>query len=332
MCVIYLMQEGSKGYKDQGRFVIERKDGTKSSVPLNDVESVVIAQHAQVTTQTIFEMLRRKVPVFYIDRDGKLVGTLTGGQGSLHMLERQFYRFNNDKICLALAKEIVRRKVAAQVALLKYYKKRNKSEVLMLAIKELDGMQYGVGRVTAMDKLRGFEGIAARHYFSAFSEIITAPGWQWHGRRKHPAADPVNALLGYGYWFLEREVRIALVGTGLDCRIGFMHTNNGRKDSLVYDMMEPFRQKIIDRFVLTLINKKVMTPENFYVEEGRCYLTAEGKTKWIVSYEEYMNKPVKEYGEQSPRQWILAEVQKFDRHIKEISSNIEKEGESRCDM
>ena len=108
-----------------------------------------------------------------------------------------------------------------------------------------------------------------------------------------------------------------------------MHTNNGRKDSLVYDMMEPFRQKIIDRFVLTLINKKVMTQDDFYVEEGRCYMTAEGKTKWIVSYEEYMNKPVKEYGEQSPRQWILAEVQKFDRFIKAISSNIEKEGELR---
>ena len=328
MCVIYLMQEGSKAYKDQGRFVIERRDGTKSSVPLREIESVVLTQHVQVTMQTIFELLRQYTPVFYVDRNGKLVGTLAAEQSSLKALERQFTRFHNEKICLAIAKEAVKRKMDAQVSLLKYYKKRNKSETLALAVKQLDGMRFGVGRVTAMDKLRGFEGIAARHYFSAFGEIITAPGWQWFGRKKHPAPDPVNALLGYGYWFLEREVRVALAGTKLDCRLGFMHANNGRKDSLVYDMMELFRQKIIDRFVLTVINKKILAAEQFYMDDGQCHLTAEGKTKWIVAYEEYMNKPVKEYGDKTPRQLVLDEVKEFVAFIKKIARIIEMQQEA----
>ena len=325
MCVIYLMQEGTKVYKDRGRFIIERLDKSKNSVPLHEIESVVITQHIQITMQTVFELMRQRTPIFYVDRNGKLVGTLVGEQSSLRILEQQFSWFNNKNICLAIAKELVKRKMTAQVGLLKYYRKRNKSEPLSLAVKQLDGMRFGVGRVSAIDKLRGFEGIAARHYFSAFGEIITAPGWQWPGRKKHPAPDPVNALMGYGYWFLEREVRVALAGTKLDCRIGFMHTNNGRKDSLVYDMMELFRQKIIDRFVLTLINKKVMSLEYFYLEDGNCRLTDEGKTRWIVAYEGYMNKPVKEYAENTPRQMIMDEVKDFVNFIKKVARMVEKE-------
>ena len=327
MCITSLLQEGSKGYKERGRFVIERVDGSKSSVPLHEIESVVVTQHVQVTMQTIFEFLRNKTPIFYIDRHGKLKGTLSEEQISLYMLEQQLNWFNNEKICLAIAKEVIRRKINAQVNLLKNYRKRNKSETIELAVKEMDRMRFIVSHISEMEKLRGLEGIAARHYFSVFNEIITAPGWQWIGRRKHPAPDPFNALLGYGYWFLEREVRVALAGSKLDCRIGFMHANNGRKDSLVYDMMEAFRQKIIDRFVLSLVNKKVITTENFYMEEGCCFLTAEGKAKWIVAYEEYMNKSVKEYEDKTPRQWIIAEMKTIIGLIKKFSQNIAKEDE-----
>ena len=97
------------------------------------------------------------------------------------------------------------------------------------------------------------------------------------------------------------------------------------KNSLVYDMMELFRQKIIDRFVLTLINKKVMSLEYFYLEDGNCRLTDEGKTRWIVAYEGYMNKPVKEYEENTPRQMIMDEVKDFVNFIKKVARMVEKE-------
>lgn len=83
-------------------------------------------------------------------------------------------------------------------------------------------------------------------YFSAYELILENTEWVWKGRSRRPALDPANALLNYAYAFLEREVRTAIVGAGLDPRFGFFHSNNGRKDSLVVDLMELFRQPIID--------------------------------------------------------------------------------------
>ena len=327
MCVIYLLQAGTKGYKENGRFIVEKTDGTKDSIPLSEIESVIIGQHAQLTTQTVFEFLKRKVPLFYIGRDGKIVGSLASERNSLRLLQQQLNSFADEKICIVLAREIIGRKLAAQMAMLKYYRKRNKSNALLHAIKEIEKRFYMLNRIMDVDTLRGVEGIAAKNYFSVFGEIVLTPGWEWQGRQQHPAPDPLNALLSYGYWFLEREVRIALAGTELDCRIGFMHSNNGRKDSLVYDVMELFRQKIIDRFVLSLVNRKLISSDLFLIGEGRCFLTEEGKRKWIVAYEEYMCKALQEYGGKTPRQWIYREVKKFERLIKEIMR--EAEGKSK---
>lgn len=87
----------------------------------------------------------------------------------------------------------------------------------------------------------------------------------------------------YGYAFLEREVRLAIIGAQLDARIGFLHTNNGRKDSLVFDLMEPFRQSVIDRLVLKSINLGQFKVDDFAdeIKEQADYYahTEEGKAE-----------------------------------------------------
>ena len=62
-----------------------------------------------------------------------------------------------------------------------------------------------------VDTMRGLEGIAAKEYFDAFKVILANTGWNWLGRSRRPAKDKVNALLNYGYAFLERETRLAIV-------------------------------------------------------------------------------------------------------------------------
>ncbi|MFR5650820.1 MAG: CRISPR-associated endonuclease Cas1 [Veillonella parvula] len=101
------------------------------------------------------------------------------------------------------------------------------------------------------------EGLASRTYFSVLGHVLSEP-WEFSGRRRHPSPDPVNAILSYGYSFLEREVRAYLLTAGLDVRIGVLHSTNNRKDSLVYDVMDIFRQDIIDRFVLKLLNRHMI--------------------------------------------------------------------------
>ena len=117
--------------------------------------------------------------------------------------------------------------------------------------------------------------------------------------------------MNYGYAFLEREVRIAALMCGLDVRIGFFHANDGRKDALVFDLMELFRQPVVDRLVLSLLNLKVLKPDDFDRSKDDCRLTDSARLLWCSRYEEYMLKVYKEYGERSSRDMILERVRKF---------------------
>jgi CRISPR-associated protein Cas1 len=57
------------------------------------------------------------------------------------------------------------------------------------------------------------------------------------------ASDPVNMALNYGYDFLEGECRRAINAVGLEPAVGFLHDfgDYQTKQSLVYDLQEPFR-------------------------------------------------------------------------------------------
>lgn len=75
-------------------------------------------------------------------------------------------------------------------------------------------------------------------------------------RREHQGTDDaVNAALNYGYAILMSHVWGAVMNAGLEPFAGFMHTDKSGKPSLVLDMVEEFRQPVVDRAILTWLNK-----------------------------------------------------------------------------
>ncbi len=53
--------------------------------------------------------------------------------------------------------------------------------------------------------------------------------------------DPFNACLNYCYGILYSLVEKACILSGLDPYVGFLHTDNYNKKSLVFDLIELFR-------------------------------------------------------------------------------------------
>lgn len=106
-----------------------------------------------------------------------------------------------------------------------------------------------------------------------------------------------------------------MLGSGLDPRIGFFHVDNGRRDSLVYDLMEPYRALVIDRFVLRVLNYGTLTPKHFLVASDGCLLTDECRSIWCTAYETFIEKPTKICGARSPRSMICEDIGAFARKI-----------------
>ncbi|HEX3880855.1 MAG TPA: CRISPR-associated endonuclease Cas1, partial [Bryobacteraceae bacterium] len=118
------------------------------------------------------------------------------------------------------------------------------------------------GLVRDIAALDGTEGAAAREYFSLVMQFNKSE-MAWTGRAKHPALDPLNALLSLTYTLLMNEVAALLEGAGLDPFLGFLHRVDYGRPSLALDVVEPFRHAVADRFVLTMINTRVLDATDF---------------------------------------------------------------------
>jgi len=115
------------------------------------------------------------------------------------------------------------------------------------------------------------------------------------GRKKHPAIDPLNALLSLTYTLLMHELTALLEGAGLDPYLGFLHQLDYGRPSLALDLMEPFRHPVADRLVLTLVNRGIVTAEDFRSAGDRpgVFLTPGTMKKYFAEYERWMlNRPV----------------------------------------
>jgi CRISPR-associated protein Cas1 len=81
----------------------------------------------------------------------------------------------------------------------------------------------------------------------------------------------VNSALNYGYGILYTQVWGALMNAGLEPFAGFLHVDRPGKPSLVLDVIEEFRQPIVDRAVIAMLTKgvKIETREGLLTDESR---------------------------------------------------------------
>ncbi|OEU43551.1 CRISPR-associated endonuclease Cas1 [Methanosarcina sp. Ant1] len=143
----------------------------------------------------------------------------------------------------------------------------------------------------ARNSLFGIEGEASRIYFQALSNIL--PEAVYSGTRtKQPPGDLFNAMLSYGYGILYTEVEKACVLSGLNPYMGFLHTDLPGKPSLVLDLIEEFRQPVVDRTVLNLVTKRIVTENDLKPVEGGFYLNQAGRHKTMEAISERLAKVV----------------------------------------
>ena len=140
------------------------------------------------------------------------------------------------------------------------------------------------------EQLRGEEGEAARVYFGIFDELILQQkkDFVFLGRSRRPPMDKVNALLSFCYSLLTSSVASALETVGLDPYVGMMHTDRPGRASLALDLMEELRPAIADRFVLALVNKRIVNGKDFIQKENGAVLLKDDSRRTVLA--EWQNR------------------------------------------
>ncbi|MBZ2085074.1 CRISPR-associated endonuclease Cas1 [Streptococcus oralis] len=121
-----------------------------------------------------------------------------------------------------------------------------------------------------------------------FNEILNQSGFSFVKRTKRPPRDPLNALISFCNTILYSRVLRLIWQARLDPKIGVLHASNNRPYSLHLDFADYMKPVIVDRVMLSLINKHQINATDHFEEreDGSVYLNREGKYIVLRSFEE----------------------------------------------
>lgn len=183
------------------------------------------------------------------------------------------------------SEEINTVKISNQTDFLKKLKdKRPENEILPEAITRIEEFKEKIKATKGKTEelrgtLMGYEGNASKNYFDALNSVMPQK-YKFNGRSRSPAKDEFNAMLNYGYGVLYSKVEKACLIAGLDPYLGFLHADNYNKKSLVFDLIEMYRD-LPDRAVTYLFTGKQIRDSFFDKQSSGMILNKEGKVVLI---------------------------------------------------
>jgi CRISPR-associated protein Cas1 len=293
MAVIYVREQGAIVRKRGSRLLVEKDAETLLEIPLRQTDSVAVFGNVQVTTQALSELLDHGIPLALYTRNGRLKGHLAPEMSKNVILRIAQYRAALDPArSLEIAKALVVAKLENSAALIAEYRGNYPSESLAQTGRSLEEAGTGAGQAKDHAELLGHEGSGAAAYFTAFAALNRSE-LPFDGRRKHPATDPINALLSFGYTLVMNELRSLAEGHGFEPHLGFLHLADYGRPSLALDLLEPFRAPIVDRLTLRLVNERILTGGDFARRlsgslSGSVVLMPEALRRYLEAYEKAM--------------------------------------------
>lgn len=266
---------------------------TNKSVPLNNINSIISFSDKAPSSKLMLFCAKNNIGLSVVDCfSGECANIVGDVKGSILTRHRQYRYFSDEETALLLTRKVVLAKLENQKRLLKdAIRSRSELNFDKQPINEIcnriSALERKVDLAASIDSIRGYEGDGANQYFSVFDNLITAKDFKFNGRSQRPPLDEVNCLLSFGYSILTRRYARALVTIGLDSTLGFCHSDRSGRDSLACDMVEELRAPIVDRFVLTIINRRQITLKDFQtLEDGAILLTDAGRKKFYQLWEE----------------------------------------------
>lgn len=284
---IYLSLDGENVVANRGRQEVAR-------YPLHILSGIVSFSYAGASPALMGACAQRDVSLAFCTPRGRFLARVSGESSGNVLLRRTQYRTADDPgPCCRIARNMIFGKVHNARWSIERTRRdhglRVDEDALSNASGQLRELLPQIAVETSLEHLRGLEGAGATVYFGVFDQMILGekPLFAFSNRNRRPPLDPVNALLSFAYSLLTHDCASALESVGLDAYVGFLHRDRPGRTSLALDLMEELRPCMADRFVLTLINNRIVGRQDFdFLENGAVFLSDSGRRAVLKRWQE----------------------------------------------
>ena len=302
---------------------IKEKKKKAVKIPARNIKSIIIGgKGISLSTNFIRFCTDKKITVDFVGKSGKPFAKIYDYQ-SLHnkVWLKQIVATENDS--LYIAKNITIAKLSNQIKLIKYFskyaKKREKDilNALPEILNDLENIKTEIKEISIENNMKnknvlmGYEGAAGSIYWH-WVRMMLDEETDFEHREYQGANDVVNMMLNYGYGILYRMIWSSVLQHGLHPELGFLHSIEHKKAALIFDLIEPFRQPLVDRAIISIVNRKsrLNTENNL--------LSPETKRKVIL----YVNKKLGSYDTYlGERTTLLSIINRQTRELKKYLLN-----------
>ncbi len=288
MAVVYVKEQGAIVQKNGGRIQINKGSRRLLELPIHSMDGLALMGNVQLTTQALQELLQHGVDISYYSYAGQYLGQI-GAESSKNIFLRfaQYELYTNTEKRMEFARIIVQNKVENQILHIKNHRFSTDSD-WRDDVKAMEELYRRISLMQTPNELMGMEGKCSNIYFHSFGQMFCCD-FAFHGRNRRPPKDPINVIISLGYTFLTKEICTALDAESFETYLGFLHGIRYGRKSLALDVIEEFRQPIIDRMTVKLFNKRMLGKYDFELEDDRVMLNDDGFKKFCKEYERWMS-------------------------------------------
>lgn len=299
---------------DGENIVVKKESEIAGRFPMHNLEAICTFGYTGASPALMGYCAKNNIALTFMTPNGSFLARVIGKSKGNVVLRKEQYRISDDETRSALvARNFILGKIFNSKWILERatrdYPMRIDVPKIKMITQSLTETMKAVRTVEDLEVLRGLEGNAASQYNSVFNELILQQKehFNFNGRNKRPPLDNVNALLSFTYTLLANDVTAALEAVGLDAYVGFLHRDRPGRASLALDVMEEFRAVNADRFVLSLINKKVINNKGFTKKEnGAVIMDDETRKKVLKAWQERKQETIQHPYLKEKISWGLA--------------------------
>jgi CRISP-associated protein Cas1 len=273
--VLYVTTPDSYLSLDGENIVIFSEGKEKFRIPIHNIESIVSFGYSGVSPALMGFCMKKGVTICFLDPNGKFLARVSGGVYGNVLLRKEQYRVSTiENECVLIAINCITAKlINSRVVIergVRDHEQRVDTKALKRVLSTIKNSINSLQNCKTLEKIRGIEGNCSKEYFEVFDELvlIQKDDFFMYNRNKRPPTDNLNTMLSFLYTLLAHDIQSALETVGLDPYVGFLHKDRPGRPSLALDIMEEFRAFFADRLVLSLINRRQVTPKGFTVKES----------------------------------------------------------------
>jgi CRISP-associated protein Cas1 len=267
---------------------------TKLRVPIHTLGGVVCFGRIGISPSLMGLCGERGVCISMLTSTGRFLARVNGfTSGNVLLRREQYRRSDSTESTAAIARAIVAAKIAnSRAVLLRHLRdypdspaKSPIEKAILYLAQSLDQLR---NPTLSTDSIRGVEGDSASCYFSVLNHLIVSQQQEFvfRLRSRRPPLDAVNAMLSFLYSMLAHDLRAACETVGLDPQVGFLHRDRPGRASLALDLMEELRPFLVDRLVLSLINRRQVSGSGFKsAENGAVTMDDATRKAVLVAYQ-----------------------------------------------